>query len=173
MRGMSANAVKRKWLSFAVLVGLILGLDQATKLYVHATFRLHESRPVVEGFFHLTYVRNPGAAFGLLAYQDESFLQWFFPLVTVLAIIALVVYFVNVPASRRRTLWGIGLIVGGAIGNGIDRLWLGQVIDFLDVHWRDVYHWPAFNLADSAICIGVGLLLLDAFRQPAEAEKGI
>lgn len=152
---------------------MVLVLDQTTKLYVHATFRLHESRPVVAEFFHLTYVRNPGAAFGLLANQNESFLQWFFPLVTVLAIIALVVYFTRVPVSRRQTLWGIGLIVGGAIGNGIDRLWLGQVIDFLDVHWRDAYHWPAFNLADSAICIGVGLLLLDAFCKPTEAESGV
>jgi signal peptidase II len=86
--------------------------------------------------------------------------------VTLLAIVVLLVYFIRVPHQRTLTLWGIGLILGGAVGNGIDRLWLGQVIDFLDFHWN-TYHWPAFNLADSAICVGVGLLLLDAFRPSA------
>lgn len=172
MRDMPPRPVRHKWQFFVLLVGLVLGLDQATKLYVHATFQLHESRPVIEAFFHLTYVRNPGAAFGLMARQSESFLRWFFPVVTVLAVVALVAYFMKVPAHRTYALWGICLIVGGAVGNGIDRLWLGQVIDFLDVHWRDMYHWPAFNLADSAICTGVGLLLLDAFCQPVEAGTG-
>jgi signal peptidase II len=156
----------RKWMLFTALVGLVLLLDQGTKLYVHATFALHESRPVLTNFFHLTYVQNPGAAFGLLARQDTAFLRLFFPAVTVVAVIALVIYFTVMPYQRSLSLWGICLIVGGAVGNGIDRLWLGRVIDFLDVHWY-AYHWPAFNLADSAICVGVGLLLLDAFRQPS------
>jgi signal peptidase II len=153
----------KKWFLLVSLLGLVLCLDQASKVYVHKTFMLHESRPVIAEFFHLTYVRNPGAAFGLLARQQEVFLRFFFPLVTMLAIVVLLVYFIRVPHQRMLTLWGICLIIGGAVGNGIDRLWLGQVIDFLDFHWN-TYHWPAFNLADSAICIGVGLLLLDAFR---------
>ena len=156
----------RKWRLFAPLVGLVLGLDQGTKLYVHATFALHESRLVVANFFHLTYVQNSGAAFGFLARQDAAFLRLFFPAITVVAVVALVAYFITVPASRPWTSWGICLIIGGALGNGIDRLWLGRVVDFLDVHWF-AYHWPAFNVADSAICVGVGLLLLDAFRHPA------
>jgi signal peptidase II len=156
----------KKWLLFVCLIGLVLVLDQGTKFYVHNTFVLHESRPIVEPFFHLTYVRNSGAAFGLLAGQNATFRQLFFPVVTVLAVIALLGYFIAVPRQRTRVLWGICLIIGGALGNAIDRLWLGQVIDFLDVHWY-AYHWPAFNLADSAICVGVGLLLLDAFRHPS------
>jgi signal peptidase II len=148
-------------------VGILL-LDQSSKLYVHKTFTLHESRPVIPEFFHLTYVRNPGAAFGLLARQHQDFRQFFFPIVTGVAVLALVVYFSRIPPQRPVPLWGICLIIGGALGNGIDRIWLGQVIDFLDVFWQ-TYHWPAFNLADSAICIGVGLLLLDAFLpHPAE-----
>lgn len=154
----------KKWRLFTFLIGLVLLLDQGTKLYVHATFALHESHTVVANFFHVTYVQNPGAAFGFLARQSTAFLRYFFPAVTVVAVIALGLYFIAVPYQRRRTLWGICLIIGGAIGNGIDRLWLGRVIDYLDVHWY-AYHWPAFNLADSAICIGVGLLLLDAFRR--------
>jgi signal peptidase II len=144
---------------------LVLGLDQATKLYIHHTFILHESRPVVTDFFHLTYVRNSGAAFGLLARQNATFLRLFFPLVTLFAVVILLLYFKHTPRQRVLTLSGICLIIGGAVGNGIDRLWLGQVIDFLDFFWQ-TYHWPAFNVADSAICVGVGCLLLDAFLHP-------
>ncbi len=159
------HAMSPKWRLIGWVVGGVLLLDQATKLWIHHTVALHASREIIPNVLHLTYVRNPGAAFGLLAGQPEAFLRWFFPGVTLLALIALGIYVVTVPTSRRRTLWGLCLIIGGALGNGIDRLWLGQVIDFLDVHWYD-YHWPAFNVADSAICVGVGLLLLDAFRHP-------
>jgi signal peptidase II len=154
--------VHKKWQLFWLIVGMILVLDQSTKLYVHATFLLHESRPVIDDFFHLTYVRNPGAAFGLLARQSAIFLRVFFPAVTAFAVAILLLYYHRTPRQQVLTLWGIGLIVGGAVGNGIDRLWLGQVIDFLDFFWQS-YHWPAFNVADSAICVGVGCLLLDAF----------
>ncbi len=154
----------RKWQLFILLVGVVVVLDQGTKLVVHTTFELHESRPVFANFFHFTYVQNPGAAFGFLSELPASVLRLFFPLVTAVAVTALVIYFRIVPQQRMRTLSGTCLIIGGAIGNGIDRLWLGRVIDFIDVHWY-MRHWPAFNLADSAICIGVGLLLLDAFRE--------
>jgi signal peptidase II len=152
----------KKWWLFGLVVSLVLLLDQATKLHIHHTFMLHESRPVIADFFHLTYVRNSGAAFGLLARQSAAFLRVFFPAVTVLAIVMLVLYFKHTPRQQILTLSGISLIVAGALGNGIDRLWLGQVIDFLDFFWG-TYHWPAFNVADSAICVGVGCLLLDAF----------
>jgi signal peptidase II len=161
----------KRWWLFVLLVGSVLVLDQSSKFYVHTTFMLHESRPVLASFFHLTYVRNPGAAFGLLARQDTDFRRFFFPVVTSVAVLALMFYFSRIPSHRLLTLWGIGLIVGGALGNGIDRLWLGQVIDFLDFYWR-TYHWPAFNLADSAICVGVGLLLLDAFRPERPRSEG-
>jgi signal peptidase II len=167
---MLAGAVmcaSKKWRLFACLVPLVLGLDQVTKLYVHTTFALHESRPVIDNLFAFTYVRNSGAAFGMLARQSETFLRLFFPTVTVLALVGLLIYFVRVPSQYTLRLWGLCLIISGALGNGIDRLWLGQVIDFIDVHWY-TYHWPAFNVADSSICIGVGLLLLDSFRTARE-----
>ena len=157
----------KKWQLFACLVLIVLGFDQATKLYVHTTFALHESRPVIDNLFALTYVRNAGAAFGMLAQQSETFLRLFFPAVTVLALVGLLTYFVRVPSQYVLRLWGLCLIISGALGNGLDRLWLGQVIDFIDVHWY-AYHWPAFNVADSSICIGVGLLLLDSFRAARE-----
>lgn len=164
---MLAGAVmstRKKWQLLGCLVLGVLALDQATKLYVHTTFALHESHPVIANLFAFTYVRNSGAAFGMLARQSQEFLRVFFPAVTLLALVGLGVYFVRVPYQQTLSLWGLCLIMGGAIGNGIDRLWLGQVIDFIDVHWYDAYHWPAFNVADSSICIGVGLLLLDSFR---------
>ena len=156
-------STSKKWQLFGCLVLGVLVLDQATKLYVHTTFALHEPHPVIANLFDFTYVRNSGAAFGILARQSQEFLRFFFPAVTVVALVGLCMYFVRVPYQRTLTLWGLCLIIGGAMGNGIDRLWLGQVIDFIDVYWY-AYHWPAFNVADSSICIGVGLLLLDSFR---------
>jgi len=153
----------KKWQVLGYVMLVVLGLDQATKLYVHTTFVLHESRPVIDNLFAFTYVRNSGAAFGILARQSPEFLSLFFPAVTLVALVGLLIYFVRVPEQHALTLWGLCLIMAGAIGNGIDRLWLGQVIDFIDVHWY-AYHWPAFNVADSSICIGVGLLLCDSFR---------
>ncbi len=121
---------------------------------------------MVEGIFNLTYVRNSGAAFGMLSRRDPEFLRLFFLSVTGVALLIVVFYYRRIPWSQRLTLYGLGLIMGGALGNGIDRYTIGQVIDFLDVYFGD-YHWPAFNVADSAICIGVGLLLIDSFRRPA------
>lgn len=158
-----APQVWNRWMVFAFVVVAVVALDQATKLHVHHTFRLHESRPVIADFFDLTYVRNSGAAFGLLSRQSPTFLRYFFPSVTIVAVIALMIYYSRVPREYTLTRWSLALITGGALGNGIDRLWLGQVIDFIDVHVY-AYHWPAFNVADSAICVGVGLLLLDTFR---------
>ncbi len=155
----------KKWVLFVILVGVVLGLDQGTKRYVSTTFGLYESRPVIPNLVHLTYVRNSGAAFGLLARQDPAFLRVFFISVTAVALVVLLFYYVRIPWAHTVTLWGLCLITSGAVGNGIDRLWLGQVIDFIDVHVYG-YHWPAFNVADSAICVGVGLLLLDTLRRP-------
>jgi signal peptidase II len=155
----------KKWLLFVFLVGAVVALDQSTKQYVDATFSLYESRPVVPGYFNLTHVRNTGAAFGLLSRQDPTFLRLFFLSVTGLAFVIVTFYYSRIPWSQRLTLWGLGLIMGGALGNGIDRYTIGQVIDFLDVYVGD-FHWPAFNVADSAICTGVGLLLIDSFRRP-------
>ena len=155
---------RSSWRLLGWVAGLVLVLDQATKLHIHNTFALYESRPVVENFFNLTYVRNSGSAFGLLARYDPDVLRIFFPAVTVLAVVLLLWYLTRVPAFQTLTLWGVCLVTGGAVGNGIDRFRIGQVIDFLDVHWYEGYHWPAFNVADSAICVGVGLLIFDAFR---------
>jgi len=147
------------------LAGLVI--DQLTKLYIDGSFRLHESVTVFENFFHITYVRNPGAAFGMLA--DSP---WRVPFFLVVALVASAGILWYLHRSRERDFWlhgALALIFSGAVGNLIDRVRLGEVIDFLDVHWYR-YHWPAFNVADSAITVGVGILIVHMWLEE-KAEK--
>jgi signal peptidase II len=150
---------------YPILIGIALGivlLDQWTKFLIHRSMRLHESITVVEGFFAITYIRNPGAAFGFLANLSDHFRLYFFVTVSVVALIFLGAFFLKTPREDFWTQVGISLVVGGAIGNLIDRLRLGEVIDFLDFFVGSV-HWPAFNVADSAISIGLALMVLQLF----------
>lgn len=151
--------MSRKAILFATTAGLVLVLDQATKAWVQASFRLYESVTVVKGLFHLTYVRNPGAAFGLFSRYGEDFRRPFFLAVTILALAAILLVVRRLPPGRPWTVGALALIFGGALGNMVDRLRWGAVVDFLDVFWR-THHWPAFNVADSAITVGVTILVL-------------
>jgi signal peptidase II len=154
------------------LLGLIAGavvlLDQLTKVYIDRTFNLYDSLTVVPNFFDITYLRNKGAAFGILA--DSAMRVPFFIGVSLLAVVIILWYFRQLPPEQTGQQVGLSLILGGALGNLVDRVRLGEVIDFLDVHWYR-YHWPAFNVADSAICVGVGLLLF-CMWQMERREKG-
>ncbi|MDT8441639.1 MAG: signal peptidase II [Desulfuromonadales bacterium] len=141
---------------------IILPLDQATKLYVDARFLLHESVSVIPGLFQLTYVRNKGAAFGILA--DSAVRIPFFITITVLALAGILWYLRQLHDRQWLTVFALSLVFAGALGNLIDRIRLGEVIDFLDVYWGR-YHWPAFNVADSAITVGVTLLIVDMLRE--------
>jgi signal peptidase II len=125
---------------------------------VLASFELYESRPVVEGLFHLTYVRNPGAAFGLFSSHGEAFRRPFFLLVTAVALTVILVVVKRLPHGRPWTTTALSLVFGGAVGNLVDRLRWGEVVDFLDFFWNN-HHWPAFNVADSAITVGMGILI--------------
>ena len=116
---------------------------------------------VVENFFHFSYTRNPGAAFGFLAKQDSSLRRPFFIIVSILAIFIILWIFRKVEDDQRLLIWSLSLIVGGAIGNFIDRIAYGWVIDFIDWHYYREFTWPTFNIADSAISIGVGLMALE------------
>ncbi len=147
---------------------VVLAFDQATKLYIDNRFTLYESVTVIENFFHITYVRNKGAAFGILA--DNAFRVPFFITVASIAAIGIFWYLHKLGDGQKLHVLALSLVFSGAVGNLIDRIRLGEVIDFLDVHWYQ-HHWPAFNVADSAICVGVGLLLLDMWRQEAAKKK--
>jgi signal peptidase II len=153
------------------LTALVVALDQATKVAVDRILQLHESRSVLAGVVQLTYVRNRGAAFGVFSDSQLPYQSWLFAAVSVLALVAIAVYGWKLPASSQLPRLALALIIGGALGNLCDRVRLGYVIDFLDVYWGR-YHWPAFNVADSAITAGVALLVIDMLRQPNAAPNG-
>lgn len=155
---------------YLMLLGAVVGLDQLTKAIVDRLIGLHESRPIVEGLVSLTYVRNRGAAFGLLSEANIPYQSILFSIVSLLALGAIVSYAMKLPPESRLPQAALTLVMGGAVGNLIDRARLGYVIDFIDVFWGS-HHWPAFNAADSAISVGVTLLILDILRAPGTDEQ--
>jgi len=152
-----------KLLILALVAGSVVILDQATKVHIDTAFQLHETLPIIPDFFSITYVRNPGAAFGLFAGQSELFRSVLFSAVSIAALLLLATMIYQTPKEDRGHLSSLSLLVGGAIGNILDRIRLGEVIDFLDFYIGR-YHWPAFNVADSAITIGVTLMMFQIFR---------
>ena len=163
--------MKRKYFFLSLLTSSVIVLDQVTKYAINKSFRLGESIPIIQNFFSLTYVRNTGAAFGLLANADPAFRVPFFVLVPIVALGAIAFIFKKIPAGDVKLSCALSLVVGGAIGNLIDRVYFGFVIDFLDFHWKYRYHFPAFNVADSAICVGVGILMLDLLGQEPQKNS--
>ena len=161
--------MKNKYPWFSAITAAVIFLDQITKYAVVQRFRLHESVQVIPGFFDLTYVRNPGAAFGFLAGASGVWRSIFF---ITISLVALVVIAALVRQTRDRlSLYAFALIGGGAVGNLIDRVRFGEVVDFIDWYYR-TYHWPTFNIADSAISLGVGLLVIDTlFHRKQEEQK--
>jgi signal peptidase II len=156
---------------YLCISALIVALDQATKQLVDRYMGLHETREVVDGLVRLTYVRNRGAAFGVLSDAELPYQAFLFAAVSLLALLAIAIYAWRLPTGSRVPRLGLALIIGGALGNLFDRVRLGYVIDFVDVYWR-THHWPAFNVADSAISVGVTLLVLDMLRAP-RAEPNV
>lgn len=149
----------RDFVLFVSLIFLVVFLDQASKLWIVGNFTLYESLPVIPGLFSLTYLTNTGAAFGLLAGEQGVWRQIFFVGVAVVALTAIVFLYRKLRSVSAWYVIALGLIAGGAIGNLIDRVRLGSVIDFLDLY-LGTRHWPAFNIADSAITVGVAIFLI-------------
>lgn len=143
------------WLSGAIVV-----LDQTTKALAESVLTLHQPVPVLP-FFNLMLAYNTGAAFSFLA-DAGGWQRWFFLLLGILVSIGLSVWLVRLQATERRLALALALILGGAVGNVIDRFWLGQVIDFIQLYY-DRWYWPAFNIADSAITVGAVLLVADSW----------
>ena len=143
---------------FAIILGTIV-FDQLTKAWIVGSLRLFESVEIVPGFFNLVYVTNNGAAFSLLANVDAPWRHYFFLVIGTLALIGLTIAYWKLRKVHRYYSLALAFIAGGAAGNLIDRIRFGSVIDFLDFY-VDRYHWPAFNVADSAICVGAGIFLI-------------
>ena len=147
-----------KYARLALIATAVVLVDQLTKLTVLRMIPLYDAIPVIPGFFHLTHIQNPGGAFGLLAGQGAAVRSAVFLFASAVALCLILVFYRNTPAGYRWLTTGFSLIFGGAVGNLIDRIRLGRVVDFLDFSVAG-YHWPAFNVADSAVTVGIGIFV--------------
>lgn len=155
---------------FGALIALVIICDQVTKLWVVGNFALYESLPILPGFFNLTYLTNTGAAFGFLAGQPSLWRHVFFITVGLVALCVITVMYWRLRHDSYYYELSLGFIAGGALGNLIDRVRLGSVVDFLDVYVGS-YHWPAFNVADSAITVGVTIFIVYSFFFENKEER--
>jgi signal peptidase II len=151
-------------LAFAVLVA-----DQVTKAWATARLKPVGMIEVLPDFFRFSYALNRGVAFSLFA-DVEFNIKWVLAAISGLAAVLVMHYLVRTPATMRRMCWSLSLLLAGILGNLIDRIRLGEVVDFIELHWRDQYTWPTFNIADSAICIGAALLALELLKEERAAQ---
>jgi signal peptidase II len=154
----------------AVLAACVILPDQVAKAVIQQKYALWATDPVIPGFFNLAHVLNKGAAFGFLNNPDSNWQTWFFLAVTFAAVGF--IYYLLVTADRgdRFFIWGLGLILGGALGNLIDRMRTGFVVDFLDFYMGE-HHWPAFNVADIAITCGAFCVLLSMYMKNRHEKR--
>lgn len=154
----SAYGLSRRLLLTVALSTVVL--DQVTKVAIRMWVPLYDSIPVIPGILSITYVRNTGAAFGFLNAVDIPFKPFVMTAIAVVALIGIAVYATQAAKQHPLSQVGLALVIGGAIGNLIDRVTIGYVVDFVDVYWGSWHFW-AFNLADASISVGAGLLILD------------
>jgi signal peptidase II len=161
----------KRFAPYLALLGAVVTLDQATKALLVRSLPLHEYVPIIDGFLSLSHVHNRGAAFGVLSEASLPFQPVLLSALSLAALLAIVYYFVRLPPSARLPRVALALVLGGALGNLVDRVRLGHVVDFIHVYWRQ-HVWPDFNVADSAITVGVVLLILDILREPRAEHAG-
>lgn len=161
--------MKQRLIYLFIPVSVIL-LDLWTKMLVLQRLALHEAVTVIPDFFQIVHVHNTGAAFGLGANASSKIVPILLNSGAIVVFCVVVVYALRSAATDRVLQTGLHLILGGAIGNLLDRFRFGYVVDFLDVYVGR-HHWPAFNVADSAICIGIALLFLDMRKKPESATE--
>lgn len=149
---------EKKYFRLLIVAGLVVVLDQISKVIIFDTLPLYSTVSVIPGFFNITHIHNPGGAFGFLANHSAVWRHLIFLFISSLAIGLIIYYYHKTPKTHLLLSCGFALILGGAIGNMIDRVRLGVVIDFLDVYVGNL-HWPAFNVADSAISIGITIFI--------------
>jgi len=157
-----------KRVHYLLLALVILVLDAWTKWLVSTHISLHDSIPLIPDLIQLVHVRNTGAAFGIGANSESRLVPLALNAGAIGVFCVVVIYAIRTAVTDTLLQTGLHLILGGAIGNLLDRFRLGYVVDFLDIYVRD-HHWPAFNVADSAICIGIALLFFDMRKKPAES----
>ena len=156
-------------LPYVLLVTAVIIVDRWTKTVIDSQFDLNQSIPVIDGFLDITYVRNTGVAFGIFSSISSPVKSMLLSAFTTVAAVIVVVYSVRSPARNRLLQLALSLILGGALGNLYDRLTYGYVIDFIELY-VGAYHWPTFNVADSAITTGVVLLGLEILKNESSSR---
>ena len=176
----SSKRIFNKLSIISIICVVTIILDQLTKLLIYFNYRLGESLVIIDNFFNITYVRNFGAAFGFLSDTNHLFRDIFFLLVPPILMITIVWIIKDTKKDNVIQQIALSLILGGAIGNYIDRLHFGYVVDFLDFHYKNIMSWPTFNLADSFIVIGVSILIfisilqdIDNFKKKLKLKKKV
>jgi signal peptidase II len=154
-----AIAGKHKFLILGIIALVIVVADQATKYLIIEYIPVDHGFELVPGFMNIVHARNPGAAFGMLANSSSSLRALFFVLVSVVALVTIGSLVVLAKELDRSLLFGYACFFGGALGNLVDRIRFGEVVDFLDVHVGTL-HWPAFNVSDSMLCVGIGFFFI-------------
>ncbi len=163
---------RRGWVLLFGVAAASVALDQATKIWAELDLKERPGRQIelLDCCAHFRYARNPGAAFSLFADRGPAFRKVFFVTASIAAVVLMLWLYRRMGERRPVFEWALGLLVGGAVGNLIDRVRMNEVIDFIDLHIRGK-HWPTFNVADIAIVVGIGLVLIDSFRRPKERRR--
>ena len=155
---------------YYLLAVLVFVLDHLTKWLVRSKMDLHEAIELIPGFARISYVRNSGVAFGLFAEIQSVWKPYILASMAVIAVVVILMYSARMPSNRVLLQLALAITLGGILGNFTDRILHGFVVDFIELHIKDVFHWPTFNVADSAITIGIGLLLVDTVKHPEVEE---
>jgi signal peptidase II len=150
---------------------LVLVADHITKWIVRAKLYPREALEIVPGYLRLSYLHNSGVAFGLFDEVESIWKPYILAGMAIVAIAVIVIYGLHVSQSRKLLQLALATTLGGILGNFVDRILRGYVIDFIEFHIKEIYHWPTFNVADSAITIGIVLLLIDTIRNPVLEEE--
>ena len=145
-------------------------LDHFTKWLVRSRMELHEAIELIPGFARISYVRNSGVAFGLFADIQSVWKPYILASMAVIAVVVILMYSARMPSNRVLLQLALAITLGGILGNFTDRIMHGFVVDFIELHIKEVFHWPTFNVADSAITIGIALLLVDTVKHPEVEE---
>jgi signal peptidase II len=151
---------------FLLVTLTVFALDHLTKYLVSTSMNLHGGVDIIPGFFRLSYVLNSGVAFGIFQESQSAWKPYLLSGLAIIAVVVIAVYSSRMPTERWLLQVALAVTMGGILGNFADRMLRGSVVDFIELHLKDRFHWPTFNLADSAITIGIALLLIDALRHP-------
>jgi signal peptidase II len=156
---------------FFLIALVVLLIDHLTKYRISTTMTLFDAIEIIPGYLRISYVRNSGVAFGLFDGHSSPWKPYFLATMAVVAVVVILIYSRRMPMERILLQTALAVTTGGILGNFFDRIVHGSVVDFIEFHMRDSFHWPTFNVADSAITIGIAMLLIDTLKN-ADRDVG-